>query len=368
LDAASKLADQLPDGESKNFLKSVTELYREYAIAWATQKEGASLDSVQQHLRTALERLQRVREEYPELWESAQPMLGGLQTSLEGQIRLNESILMRTPDESPDDARTRLRRIIMELIDSLPQDDPNRRLYQGVLDFSDASGPLRESGRALGRMNLEDAKRYIDEASRMLHRAEDAWKGEPSPHIQPMQRFGAGFRMLIDAQLRYMRTLRDAVVGDVTNRHVADLTVADDELIQGLKQIETWGPRMVEFLPQEGQDLDIPELRAMVSYQREILRNFRSLVRQGTQAKQVLLRATPMFLVYFAISFFVVLFGAKWSTVVPELDVTYVAGIALTVSAFSAYGFAAGRQVLSALWPSQKSGGSDTKSPKSPTA
>jgi hypothetical protein len=229
------------------------------------------------------------------------------------------------------------------------------------LALNDAFVPFGESGRALRKMNLEDATRYIDESSRLLHRAEEAWTGELSPHLKLLQRTGAGFRLLIDAQRAYVRTLRDAVVGSVTKRHVAALTRADDELREGLKQIETWMPSVMQASPQGSDSLELSELRAAVGDQREILRSFGSLVRQGTQAKQVLLRATPMFLVYFAISFFVVLFGAKWSTLVPELDVLQAAGTALAVSAFSTYGFAAGRQILSTIWPGQASGESDAE-------
>ena len=90
-----------------------------------------------------------------------------------------------------------------------------------------------------------------------------------------------------------MHTLKDAVLGDVTNSHVSALTVADDDLRDGLKQIETWGPRVVESFPGGADSFDLSDFRTVVSSQRELLRSFRSLVQQGTQSKQVFLRATP---------------------------------------------------------------------------
>jgi hypothetical protein len=367
LDAADKLVDQL-SGEVRSTLNCFADMFREQALAFAEQKEGADIESIQQHFQSALDHIRRAREEYPDTAEVFESLLNQTRTNLELQIRNLESLATRPPDESPADAQARRRRLIEDAIDALPRDDPSNQFLKGLLDFNDAMGLFRESANALSWMNLEDASRHIGKASTLLHHSEETWKGDQSPYLRVMRPIGMGFRMLIDAQRTFVQTLRDAVVGDVTNRHVAALTVADDELMEGLKQIETWGPRMVEFLPQASEGFNIPELRSTVNNQRKVLHSFKSLVYQGTQAKQVLLRATPRFLAYFVISFLVVLFGSKWSAIVPALDVTVAAGISLTVSVFSAYGFDAGRQVLSNLWPGQKSKGSDTESAESRSA
>ncbi len=193
-------------------------------------------------------------------------------------------------------------------LDVLNPDDPYRPFVQGLITFEESFDLFRESTRAMARMNLADAGRRIEEASQ-AEQTSGASQGLAEAFTSFREMFD-GFRQLIDAQQSYVKTLRDAVLGNVTAQHVTDLTKADDLLRTGLGRIETSAPALKRFM-RGGGDVDVSGLRESIDLQREAIRNLRQLVGEGLKPKELVTRSSPRFLIYFALTFIVVLFGSR---------------------------------------------------------
>lgn len=368
VDAASKLAVKL-EGTQGRYLRTLIGASRGNVLANMAHTEG-ELEAARDQLRGALDDLRALRaEDHPKLKD--ENVVSSLRQT-EGGIRLNLSMIEDKmavqAGESPEAARIRRRGFLKTALSAVDADNPYHALLTGLITFDEAFGLFRETARAMSRMNLSDATRFIEQASRQAVEAEAEFrKAKDLPQVfaafEPM--FG-GFRQLIDAQRSYVKTLRDAVLGDVTAQHANDLTEADELLRTGIDKIEAAAPTFRTF-PGSAGGIDTAGMRDSIEQQRETIRNLRHLVAEGLKPKELVTRSSPRFLVYFAVTFVIVLFGSRFSGLIPELggrELLSILLIALVVSATSAFGYHAGYRWLTSLGGALGLGGGAAKDGK----
>lgn len=354
IEAAGQLAEQLEEPHARYF-GAVIAANRGNVLAMMSQTKN-ELEAAREHLRGALDGLRAFRAEgHPLLeQEEVKSSLRQLETGIRVQLSSVEDKMADRAGEDPADRRARRRGFLKAAVAALEPDNPYRAFLLGLVSFDEAFDLFRETTRAMARMNLTDATRFIEQASRQAVEAEAVFRGaqglpQALTAFQPMY---GGFRQLIDAQRTYVKTLRDSVLGDVTAQHASDLTEADELLRTGLDKIETSAPALRRFAGGAGGGFDTAGLRESIDQQRETIRNLRHLVGEGLKPKELVTRSSPRFLIYFGLTFVIVLFGARFSGLIPELggrELLSILLIALVVSATSAFGYHAGYRWLTSL-------------------
>ncbi len=126
-------------------------------------------------------------------------------------------------------------------------------------------------------------------------------------------------------------------------------------------------PELRKFAGGAGGGFDTAGLRESIDQPRETIRTLRHLVAEGLKPKELVTRSSPRFLVYFALTFVIVLFGSRFSGLIPELggrELLSILLIALVVSATSAFGYHAGYRWLTSLSGALGLGGGGDKGEK----
>ncbi len=365
IEAAGQLAEQLEEPHARYF-GAVIAANRGNVLAILSQTKN-ELEAARDHLRGALDSLRAFRAEGHRLLEQeeAKSSLRQLETAIRVQLSGIEDKMAARAGEDPAERRARRRGFLKNAAAALEADNPYRAFLLGLITFDEAFDLFRETTRAMSRMNLTDATRFIEQASGKAIEAEEVFRGAQGlpQALAAFQPLYGGFRQLIDAQRTYVKTLRAAVLGDVTAQQANDLTEADELLRTGLDEIETSAPMLRRFAGGAG-GFDTAGLRESIDQQRQSIRNLRQLVGEGLRPKELVTRSSPRFLIYFALTFVVVLFGARFSGLIPELggrELLSILLIALVVSATSAFGYHAGYRWLTSLGGALGLGGGGDK-------
>lgn len=354
LSKAKKLAQRLPKPAS-DFFGGIIEANRLNVSGLALRKDK-NIDEALNHFNQALGHTQKVKEEYPDWAKKFEEPLRKQEFGIKLQINTIEVDKAHRNGADPKEVKAMRRRSIDKVIKFMSDDDPNRPFFVAILMLDDASDKFRESGTELGKMNLEYAVKYIEEAKLLAQNAQEAIRdADYASTMVPRECFVGlfrGFEELLGAQAAFVRALRDAVIGEVTEGHVAELDSAYDRLREGLRSIEQAVTVNREQFGDIASGFDLDSLGQSIKSQQEVIRNLRQLIKTGLRPRELALRSSPRFFIYFILTFIVVLVGSRWSGLVTEIgggDITAILGIALVVSATASFGYRAGLNFASGI-------------------
>ena len=187
---------------------------------------------------------------------------------------------------------------------------------RGLKIWMQAIPIIQASSQASVRLNLEDQKRYIQDARQLLKQAEEVLDKVQADDVlfDAPRKFARGTALLLAAQEAYASVLYSAITGDVTRQDIELLRAADKQLLDA-------GQRMIEASPVLGAALlNTGALKASIDVQREITRNLRILCERSLSPKEISRSASPRLAVYFLGTFLVLLFASKVSGLIAQLD------------------------------------------------
>jgi hypothetical protein len=234
------------------------------------------------------------------------------------------------------------------------QPESSRVLFEGLEIFKKALPNLIESGRALARMNIDDAARYVEESHACINQAQALLdKAKDIPYaLQRMTELIRGLGALTRGQQLYVNTLRDALLGQVSDRHRKYLVAADNALREGISAIDAALPVMRRFGFAFVSERWVPDLKAAIDFQRDVIRNLGHVVERAMKPAEVMKRSSPRFFGYFACTFIVVLFALKTSGLAPVVaakELVALLVLSFIVSATCTFGYEIGLKFVDAM-------------------
>lgn len=347
-------------GDMGGFMREFITAYRSFAEGYLCLGREGNLQTALEHFSKARSIVEQLKEEHAKA--SGRPQFKAFELGIEAKIL---EIQVATADgQKRDELKAKLAYVSSQMLDTMPADSPIRRILEWTKSFSQAMQHFRESGSALARLHLDEATRYIREANNLMQPFQesfDDYKSLPFA-LQNMADLLRGFGVLLTARQAYINTLHDAVIGNVSERHIVQLRQADKQLRDGFNSIEKGIPALTEQVGAVMGDFPFEEMRHSIEFQREVTNNLRRLVKEGLSLKSITRRTSPRFLIYFALTFGVVLFGYRWSGLVSEIGDVQVVNlliISIIVSVIASFGYEVGLKYVSAfksrLGPSGKS-------------
>lgn len=354
--AAQALAKNL-SGTTGDQLSKLTDAYQHFVLGFTSLAKKEDLGKALEHFLEAKKLARSLKELYPADTNTQ----GLLQFELGVEQKILEVKIASAQGAELEQLTAKRDEIMKNMVASLAPDDPSRHFFAGLTSYMQALQSFEQSSTALVKLNLEDASQYIEEANALMKTAQESFgKFETAPFaLQNVANMVRGFGKVLAAQEAYVRTLYDAVVGEVREHHLASLKAADKQLLEGHELIEKSAPVM---MGQIGALFEFPleSVTQSINFQREVILNLRHLVERGLDPKEITRRASSRFLIYFVLTFLVVLFGSRFSGLVTSFSgnvVVSILFISLLVSVIASYGYEVGLKFASALKIQFGSGG-----------
>jgi hypothetical protein len=350
---AEQLSDQL-----RAPILDLVEANRRFTTGFLSLGRGGDLAAAESHFLEAQKLARELTESHPRLRDDV-----GFQNFRLGiDAQLLGIAAARADGEERERLRERQNAMWQTMAGSLPQDDPMKLLFASLGSFQKSFKLFSESNRALGVLDLEDAHRYLDQASVLIAQATsllDGGAGLP-PGVHSIADLIRGMARFQAAQHVVVRTLYDSIVGEVTRRHLSDLNEVDSALIEARDLVESGARAMNSRV---GMLVQFPaaEFRGMIDGQRERIRNLRALASRSVSMKEITRRSSPRFWVYFAVTFLMILLASRWTGIVDTLggkEVVSVLLVAGLIAVIASFGYEVGLRFLS-IW---KGGAKDAPS------
>ena len=317
-DKVGGLLPQLPDDQHESFAKLLAVMRK---MASGTRQSMEAHD--ESDLEAALGLLSESRQTLLDLGESQtdfakspnyRQTLNGLDMQIVG-ITLNLATRSGRIDEAATLAAQR-DKLVEEAIQISGDDQSLGYSMRGLKIWMQAIPIIQASSQASVRLNLEDQKRYIQDARQLLKQAEEVLDKVQADDVlfDAPRKFARGTALLLAAQEAYASVLYSAITGDVTRQDIELLRAADKQLLDA-------GQRMIAASPVLGAALlNTGALKASIDVQREITRNLRILCERSLSPKEISRSASPRLAVYFLGTFLVLLFASKVSGLIAQLD------------------------------------------------
>jgi hypothetical protein len=211
--------------------------------------------------------------------------------------------------------------------------------------------------QCLLEMDLDLAQQYLEESSKTVSAMHDHFSKANIAAVLPEagKRAAEGLGLLISGQEAYVRTLRTAILGDVSRSDVEALKKAGRSFRDGADLIS----KAVTAAPAVFGGAD---LRPVAIQAGQLTRNLRTLCEQSISPKEITVTTAPKVVFYFVGTFVVLLIGLPVSGLVAKLqssDLGLLLIVSLFVSVIGAFGFEAIRliplfEVFTRLLPSAR--------------
>lgn len=344
IDQAGKLAAQIEE-EVGEFLRGYVSAFRNFALGMLAAGEDGDPEAALTHFEDALETVTSLREKFPKPMENTD-----LQTFA---IGVEEQVLLQRIKSAAEPERAALQQrheqIKRQRMGLLKEDSPWWHFFQAVEHFQKALAANGESSRFLAVLDLEEAARFMEEATHWISRAEQALGGfqAPYPFFAEIVGLWRGLAIMIKSREAYIRALRDAVTSQVRVRQLNELLDADRQLLDAESLIKGAIPALRRFGDTRAFALD--DLNKAIDFQRESIRHLRRLVRGALTPREVTRRSLPRFAMSFVVVASALLLLAKASGQVHVLEgmpFVYLLLVCLLVSIISTFGFEAGINTL----------------------
>ncbi|HXV56914.1 MAG TPA: hypothetical protein VD704_03520 [Gaiellaceae bacterium] len=343
LERAGEVVERIGSPEARDFVRAWVEVMGAYLSALVELGEGGDLVRARQRFTRAGESLENFRATYSPPPER-ETDLDLLALSVEQQL-LKLEIAVADEDERPQLVR-REKRVGDEVIAlSGPFGEAIQRARR---QLANAAAAFKRADEATAQLDLATARRYSEEATEAMAAVGEALDAAEAINEDAVGLSGDVMRAygpLVEAQHAYVCTLHDAIVGEARGRHAADLERADRLLRDGVEdlveRVEAFDRQWRGVLQ---EPVDLEGLHQGAERQRENMRNLRALLDEAASPRQAARRAAPRFVVYFLLTFVVLLFGARVSGIVPELggaEVVAITGLALVAAAAGSFGLEA---------------------------
>lgn len=339
LEAAAASARKLEDEEVRGRFLALIDAHEALTRGVSELRDDGDLEKARKWLRSAQRKTDTLLRTYPDAGESADFRL--FQHGVE--LQLVEATLPSVDDPKE---RARLERRKAELSDAVMGATAFGR---ALGHYKRALGAFKNSTRALGTLDLPEARTQIGEA----RAAVEAMERELEKALAEDDSVGAlaslttmmrGFAPLFAAQENYVTVLHDAIVGEVRKQHEAMLEEADRLLREGKAQIAAGVPSLEQRMGALIGKFPLEELESAFEQLRLVFRNLRALVREGMRPAEVTRRSAPRLVVFFALSLAVIFGGFQLSGIEPEgggTGLVPIVLIALVVAIGSSFGFEA---------------------------
>jgi hypothetical protein len=311
-DKAQELAKRI-SGKRGVFWSELFEVLRHFAHGYVSFGKGGDLKAALRQLIEARKLIRTLKENYPEFTDEL--WFRGFELGIEGLII--DAQIPGAEGNTREELTARRDHIMKQMADLQGSDDP---VYAGLKALQEALPLFRESYQALAKLNLDDATHYSNRAKELMFKWQESFS-YPNESLPFILHGGVylfqGFGEMVAAQASYVRTLHDAIVGEVRDSHLVGLEEADRQLRHGKALIEKAMPILMAQVGEKiSSEFSLEPMKEAVEVQREIIRNLRSLIKESLKPEEIARRSSPRFLVYFALTFVVVLFSSRWSGLV----------------------------------------------------
>jgi hypothetical protein len=348
IDAAIALSEH-PEGmapEEAAGLRLFLTVYRHLVSGMSLSRRPEDFDSASREVLRARELFAEFKARYPGRTDDP-----GVRTI---GITIEINLLQLKQVNASDEERKNLKATIAQLLNEMVGLNPNpamRDYFEGLEIFKKVWPIFVEAGHALGRMNLEDAARFVDEATELIGHAEASFaKAGKVPFVmeQPLKLI-KGFSSMVKAQSLHIRAFRDAVLGQAHDGHKAELLKADGLLREGASEIEQAMPGYRRFAGPSAAAFPLEQIKSSIADQREVIRNLARLVERAVKPRELVRRSYPKFFVYFLATFVLLLVAVKSSGLRTDIGKEEILGLALLsflVSATTSFGYEIGLKFL----------------------
>jgi len=332
----------------KRYIDALHEPVKEFALGFRQMMTADTLADKEQalaHLTGARNALRKLRTEQRELTEN--PGFAQFALGIEEQILSVQEQIANIRGDANEVARLKQQQVHLldEFREMYEPDHPMRHYFEAFKQFSEALPKFIRGMEAFQEMNLDLAQQYLEESSKAFSGMQDhlskAAAAMDELLFKAVKSAAEGLRLLAGAQDIYVRTLRAAIIGDVTRSDVKALEKAERWFLDGVDLFSKGTAAMPGVFG--GLDLEPAAQRSS-----QLTRNLRTLCERSLSPKEITLTTAPKVVFYFLGTFLVLLIGLPISGLVAELqsnDIALLLLVSLLVSVIGAFGFEATRFV-----------------------
>lgn len=343
---AESLVPSLPEGEQA--------VWGVMLLAFRQLYVGMSLRADPGSIKEALDAFTQSRDAFEVMAKASPPEVAPQMRAqqLNAEMQIQSIQAAQAPPGEQEAHRTRARELWREIV-ALSNEPMLTSIDDWQAALKEGTGFAKEAMRAFSEFDLEQATRYIEMAQQPLSRAASVGESLQAqvPALRQHTNYIKGLTQVMIGMAAVIRAVRDGVMGDVTDQHVAALERADESLLEARRRFEDAAQGLPLLQPAE---LFIPEFLHEIDGRRRQISNLEKLMRQASSPREVTRRAFSRFVLVFLVTFLVVLIGARVSGLVESLggtEVTTILIISLIAGVIPSFGIEGASKLASQLLP-----------------
>lgn len=276
---------------------------QEWLVAKTPEDQGNALV----HLNGARDALRRLKADWRELTNN--PGFVQMALGIETQVLQIQLQVAKARGDANQVALLEQQQgqLLEDMIAAYGPDEPMRHILEAVKLLGEAQPKFINGLQAALEMNLDLAHQYLQESTRSFDAMRDHFtKGRTDMLIvQVSRQVAEGFSRIASGQDAYVRTLRAAIVGDVSKGDVSALQQAERDFVDGAELIA----KASRVLPSVFGGVEV--IKPMGERASQLTRNLRTLCERSLTPKEIVISAAPKFVMYFLGIFLVFLFALR---------------------------------------------------------
>jgi len=339
---AEALAADMPE-QLKNLS---TQMIKILAIIFDVVKQGVEHeDSGEKDLAETTDKLRQAKDLLRSLMTNyRQPELVGpmltMAVVLNSQISNTELAIAKRRGDTRQIAllTAQQQNFYADFVKMLGPEDPLRYLFEALLLMPKVRQPAESGMRAVRELALEDANRYLAEAEPIIGQIEAYLNKAPTGFFNVVTKGTVkAYSLLVNSQREYSHVLHSAIIGNVTQEQVKMLEEGDKQMRESVALLEKYLPTFPRF-----REEDLLGLKSFFEDQRKMMGNLRRMCERSLTVKEISRAAFPRVIVFFLVTFLILLFALPLSGLISELNfsaLAFIIFVAFVASLIASFGF-----------------------------